>query len=55
MRNVAGELMAVIKALEYITAHRIVNPIQIYYDYIGIGAWANGEWKAKTEFTKYYM
>lgn len=53
LRNVAGELKASMYVLDFAKKNNLKN-IAIYYDYAGIEKWANGEWKANLEFTKYY-
>lgn len=52
MRNVAGELSAVMRAARWIKQnnYRAV----IVYDYTGIYEWVMGNWRAKNEFTKAY-
>ncbi len=52
--NVAGELLAVLKALEYCKQNSI-DCVVINYDYEGIEKWITGEWKAKKDFTKKYV
>jgi len=58
LHQVAGELFALLKSLEYIIQNKneskivmqnniIVKNINIYYDYQGLESWINGEWKAK--------
>lgn len=44
MRNVAGEILGSLKAIEYAIEQQ--KSICIYYDYEGIEKWANKEWKA---------
>ena len=39
MRNVAGELLGVVKAIEWALDNKF-KQIAIYYDYKGIEAWA---------------
>lgn len=54
MRNVAGEILGCIKAIEYaISKHE--NSICIYYDYEGIEKWANKQWKANKKGTIEYV
>lgn len=53
MHNVAGELAAAMQAIKWAVKQNI-QPIVIYHDYQGIGAWATGAWQAKNEFTKAY-
>ncbi len=52
-RQVGGELLAVIKVLEWCEERDIRN-ISIYYDYTGIKEWATDSWKANKEATKKY-
>ncbi len=52
-RNVAGEIMAILKALEWCQRNR-VKFITIHYDYQGLESWATGAWKAKQPFTQSY-
>jgi ribonuclease HI len=58
LHQVAGELFALLKSLEYIVQNKnenklnmqhskIVKNINIYYDYQGLESWINGEWKVK--------
>lgn len=54
LRNVAGEISAAIKTMEFCLEHKIKN-LDIYYDYVGIENWFTGEWKANTFFTKEYV
>ncbi|MDR3572578.1 MAG: ribonuclease H family protein [Anaerolineaceae bacterium] len=53
MNNVAGEIAAAVKAMEWAEANN-VKPITIHHDYSGIMAWADGSWKAKNRFTEAY-
>lgn len=53
MRNVAGEIEGAMAAMRYATEQKI-SKLTIYYDYIGIEAWATGKWQAnKIETQKY--
>jgi ribonuclease HI len=52
-RQVAGELFAVGKVIQWCTKHNITQ-IQICFDYAGIEAWATGKWKAKQILTQRY-
>lgn len=55
MRNVAGELRAVILGLTMLDSY--IEPedeIHIYYDYDGIENWVTGAWKANKIETQYY-
>ncbi len=53
LRNVAGEVIAAIKTIEY-AIERKIDSLHINYDYIGIEKWFTGEWKSKTDLTKKY-
>ncbi|OWZ83405.1 viroplasmin family protein [Natranaerobius trueperi] len=53
MRNVAGELLGAIKAIEWAYEHNYEG-ITLYYDYEGIEKWAKGFWKTNKEGTKDY-
>ena len=53
-RNVAGEIQAVLKALDWCQANGI-SRATIYHDYQGLAAWVEGDWKAKTPFTQSYV
>lgn len=44
MHNVAGELLAAIKAMRVAIEHG-VKKLTIYHDYAGIAKWCTGEWK----------
>src|SRR4029078_5995825 len=52
-RQVAGELIAEIKALEWCLA-RSISRVSIYYDYLGIEKWATGQWKTNQRLTQEY-
>ncbi len=52
-RQVAGELVAVKKALNWCCEHS-VDEVSIYYDYLGIEKWATGQWKTNQPLTKDY-
>jgi ribonuclease HI len=47
--NVKGELEAVVRAILYCKKHGI-KEINLYFDYVGIEKWLNGEWKVKDTF-----
>lgn len=53
MRNVAGEIMGAVIAIEY-AMKQGASCIKIYYDYEGLQKWCTGEWQSKTEGTKRY-
>ena len=53
MRNVVGELFACIEGVNY-AKNNGYSEITVHYDYQGIKAWTNGQWKAKKEETQRY-
>lgn len=53
MRNVAGEIMGSMSAMEY-CLFKGFKSITIYYDYEGIEKWCNGYWKTNKIGTKRY-
>lgn len=53
MRNVAGEIAAVLHAVE--KAKSLNSRIRIYHDYSGISLWVTGDWQAKNKFTQAYV
>lgn len=53
LRNVAGEIKGAVLAIEYCKAHGI-DELVIYHDYLGIGKWADDEWKANLDMTREY-
>ena len=54
MRNVAGEILGSICAMEYANSNGY-KQICIYYDYEGIEKWANATWKANKKGTQEYQ
>ena len=52
--NVAGEMWAVVKALEY-CAGQGWRAVTIAHDYEGLEAWATGRWRAKKPATRAYQ
>jgi ribonuclease HI len=52
-RQVAGELAAVMRVVDYCRAHRI-SEVDVYYDYAGVEMWACGRWKANLPMTQAY-
>ena len=52
-RNVAGEIQAVLQALEWCRAHGIATAT-ISFDYQGLASWVEGTWKTRTPFTRAY-
>lgn len=53
MRNVAGEIKGAEFVMRY-CAENGIRDIEIYYDYEGIAAWAEGRWKTNKEGTVAY-
>ncbi len=53
MRNVAGEIKGAEFVMRYCVEHGI-PAIEIYYDYEGISAWAEGRWKTNKDGTIAY-
>lgn len=53
MRNVAGELLGAMKAIEWACENKC-SSIMIYHDYEGITRWTQGKWKTNKEGTKAY-
>lgn len=53
-RNVTGEILGSLTAVEYALKHPEYDGIVIYYDYMGIEKWAIGEWKANKKLTQLY-
>ena len=54
LRNVAAELEGVKEAVNWAIAYNKAK-IKIYYDYEGIGKWADGSWRANKNLTKQYV
>jgi len=52
-RNVAGEILGILKSLEWCKAHG-VKEVTLYIDYQGLESWATGAWRAKLPFTQLY-
>lgn len=60
MRNVAGELSAIMRAVKYLHNQHNVDgvdalDVEIIHDYEGAAFWINGKWKAKKPETKAYV
>lgn len=53
LRNVSGEVMGAIKAVEYALNNKI-GEITICFDYQGIESWAIGTWKRNNKITDNY-
>lgn len=52
-RNVSGEMIASMLAVKWARVNGY-SRLAIYYDYVGIEAWAVGTWKAKNKLTSSY-
>lgn len=53
-RNVGGELVGAINAIRYALVNGFTS-IEIFYDYAGVGQWADHTWKAKNPTTREYV
>ena len=53
MCNVAGEICGAVAAIKK-ALEKKYSSITIYYDYIGIEAWANGTWRRNKKGTQDY-
>lgn len=54
MRNVAGEVLGAICAMDYAVENKYTHLV-IYYDYEGIAKWPQEIWKAKNKLTQSYV
>lgn len=54
MWNVGGEIWAILAGLDYAISKYNPREISLFYDYIGLGKWVNGEWKTKNPTTESY-
>ena len=52
--NIAGELKASVIAIKHAISLGLPK-IEIYHDYQGLSAWANGQWRAKNILTQSYV
>ncbi len=52
-RNVAGEIMAVLKAVAWCQTQDITS-IRVHHDYQGLASWPTYAWKRNTPFTQDY-
>ncbi len=52
-RNVAGEILAILKAIQWCQSQEI-GEITLYYDYQGLESWATGAWRTNLPFTQGY-
>lgn len=53
-RNITGEILAVLKAMEIISAIKGIEEIEFYHDYLGIAYWVTGEWQARKKLSRWY-
>lgn len=53
-RNVEGEVAGARAALSDISKGNNSKNVVMYYDYEGIGSWADGKWKANKDYTAGY-
>jgi len=53
LRNVAGEVLGAMKAVEY-ALNNDYKEVTICFDYQGIESWALGTWQRNRELTKHY-
>lgn len=53
MRNVAGEVLGAVKAMEYAVSVK-AEKLVLYFDYQGIESWARGTWKRNNNLTRGY-
>lgn len=52
-RQIAGEIMAALEAVNWCCANNYLN-IEIIYDYSGIESWPTLKWRANNKYTQYY-
>jgi ribonuclease HI len=52
MRNISGELSAVMHAALWLSKNNLIGTI--VHDYTGVACWVTGEWKTKKKYTKIY-
>ena len=53
-RNIDGEIFACLEALKWAKRTKL-KKVTIVYDYAGIAAWANQQWKANKEISQHYV
>jgi ribonuclease HI len=54
MRNVAGEIVAALKAVEWAIKNGY-EKVYLYHDYSGTAEWVKGNWEAKKDGVKNYV
>lgn len=52
-RNVAGEILAILKAIKWCQSQGITE-MTIYFDYQGLESWVTGAWRTKLPLTQAY-
>lgn len=53
-RNISGEIRGVLEVIRQAISMGLPE-ISIYYDYAGIGNWANASWKCNNELSRFYQ
>lgn len=56
-RNVCGEAISVVKAIEWILdcGYRLGDRFDIFYDYAGLENWLVGKWQVKSSIARWYV
>ncbi len=54
LNNIIGEILAVLDAIDWAWKNGYES-IAIFFDYEGLKKWANREWKANNDLTKFYQ
>lgn len=54
-RNVAGEVLAAVKAIALCIDAKVVESLTLHYDYAGIECWATGKWRANSTIAQIYL
>lgn len=53
--QIAGEVFAALKAIEWTAQQNPHATLYLYYDYLGIEQWATGAWKTNKPISKAYV
>ena len=53
-RNITGEVRGALDVMQK-SIELGIPEINLYYDYAGIGQWADGNWKCKTKLSQFYQ
>ena len=53
-RNISGELLATLQAMQVVSNLTGVTNVNIYHDYTGIAYWVTGTWAAKKPVSRNY-